>query len=228
MTIPRLNVLANTTRSEYTLLSYPYPYSSLYTTPTPLANSSTLANTSILYDYSTTIPSGALSFSMNITSIPVANTTGTANFTFVSSITGEYVRGGVFLNGGNGGDTPVWLDRSHTYGFSNPFFTDKFSTSLWRDPDTQDFRLLGVLDRSILEVFVSNGERAGTMTFFPQGVLDTVILGTNDLNPGVQVSVELYGLRSTWAGEESGNATMTKRASGQVMRRDNLGHLGQA
>lgn len=228
MTVPRLNVLANTTRSEYTLLSYPYPYSSLYTTPNSLANSTTLTNTSIFYDYSATVPSGALSFSINITSIPAANATGTANFTFLSSVTGEYVRGGVFLNGGNGDDTPFWLDRSHTYGFSNPFFTEKFSTSLWRDPDTQDFRLLGVLDRSILEVFMNNGERAGTMTFFPEGVLDTAILGTNDLNPGVTVSVELYGLRSTWAGEESGNGTVTKRDSGQVVRNDNLGHLDRA
>ena len=80
--------------------------------------------------------------------------------------------------------------------------------------------MLGVLDRSILEVFISNGERAGTMTFFPQGVLDTVILGTNDLNPGVKVSAELYGLRSTWVGEGGGNST------GQIARRNNLGHLG--
>lgn len=228
MTVPRLHVLANTTLAEYSLLSYPYDYSSLYTTPTSLANSSNLTNTSLLYDYSTTVPSGAISFSINITSIPVANTTGTANFTFLSSVTGEYVRGGVYLNGGNGGDTPFWLDRSHIDGFSNPFFTDKFSTSLWRNPDTQDFKLLGVLDRSILEVFISNGERAGTMIFFPQGVLDTFILGTNDLNPGVEVSAEVYGLRSTWASEGSGNATVMKRDLGQVVRRNNLGHLGQA
>ena len=225
MTVPRLHVLANTTLSEYSLLSYPYDYSSLYTTPTSLANSPN-ANSSILYDYSTTVPSGALSFSINITSIPAANATGTANFTFLSSVTGEYISGGVYINGGNGGDTPVWLDRSHINGFSNPFFTDKFSTSLWRNPDTQDFRLLGLLDRSILEVFVSNGERAGTMTFFPQGVLDTVILGTNDLNPGVQVSAELYGLRSTWTSQENGNATVMKRDLGQAVRRNNLGHLG--
>ena len=77
-----------------------------------------------------------------------------------------------------------------------------------------------------MEVFAGNGEKAGTMTFFPQGVLDTAILGTNDLNPGVSGSVELYGLRSTWAGEEGGNGTVTRRESGQVVRRDNLGHLG--
>lgn len=132
MTVPRLNVLANTTRSPYTLLSYPYNYVPLYTDPAPLVNSSDLANKSVLYDYSSAVPSGALSFSINITSIPMVNVTGTVNFTFLSSITGESVRGGVFLNGGNGGDTPFWMDRGDTYGFlNNPFFTDKFSTDLW-------------------------------------------------------------------------------------------------
>ncbi len=77
-------------------------------------------------------------------------------------------------------------------------------------------------------MFVSNGERAGTMIFFPQGVLDTVIMGTSDLNPLVEVSMEVYGLRSTWAGEESANGTVMKRDLGQIVRRDYLGHLGPA
>jgi len=127
MTVPRMNVLANTTRSPYTLISYPYPYQGLYTSPNSLVNTTALLNSSLLYDYSTTVPSGALSFSINVTSIPLVNATGTANFTFLSSVTGESVRGGIFLAGGNG-DTPLWLDRGYTRGFDNPFFTDKFST----------------------------------------------------------------------------------------------------
>lgn len=127
MTVPRMNVLANTTRSPYALLSYPYDYTPLYTTPTSLINSTALLNSSLLYDYSTTVPSGALSFSVNVTGIPLANATGTANFTFLSSVTGESIRGGIFLGGGNG-DTPLWLDRGYARGFDNPFFTDKFST----------------------------------------------------------------------------------------------------
>ena len=129
MTVPRMNVLANTTRSPYTLLSYPYPYEGLYTTPTSLVNSTALLNSSLLYDYSATVPSGALSFSINVTSIPLVNATGTANFTFLSSVTGESVRGGIFLAGGNG-DTPLWLDRGYARGFDNPFFTDKLSTDV--------------------------------------------------------------------------------------------------
>lgn len=229
MTVPRQNVLANTTRSPYTLLSYPYDYTPLYTTPTSLVNSTSLLNSSLLYDYSNTVPSGALTFSINITSIPIVNATGTANFTFLSSITGESIRGGIFLGGGNG-DTPLWLDRGYARGFDNVFFTDRFSTDVWLDPDTQTVRLLGVLDRSVFEVFLNNGAKAGTMTFFTEGTLDTVIIGTNDLNPGVGVTAEVFGLQSGWTSQESANGTVAGNVTlssmaGQKVRRDNLGHL---
>ena len=228
MSVPRINVLANTSRSPYTLLTYPYPYSLLYTSSQPLASSSSLNNSSLLYDYSNTVPSGALTFSINITSIPLVNATGTANFTFLSSTTGESIRGGIFIGGGNG-DTPLWLDRGYARGFDNVFFTDKFSTDVWVDPDTRTARLLGILDRGILEVFLNNGAKAGTMTFFTEGDLDTVIMGTNDLAPGVGVDAEVYGLKSGWTSQENGNGTvsgnLTISAAGQKVRRDNLGHL---
>ena len=229
MTVPRQTVLANTSRSPYTLLSYPYDYTPLYTTPDPLASSTSLLNSSILYDYSTSVPSGALTLSINITSIPFVNATGTANFTFLSSVTGESIRGGIFIAGGNG-DTPLWISRGYTRGFDNVFFTDGFSTDVWLDLDTRTVRLLGVLDRSILEVFLNNGAKAGTMIYFPEGVLDTVIIGTNDLSPGVGVQAEVYGLNSGWTTQENvngtvvGNLTMSSMV-GQKVRRDNLGHL---
>ncbi|KAL9634129.1 MAG: hypothetical protein Q9164_004282 [Protoblastenia rupestris] len=225
MSLPRVHVLANTTRARYTLLAYPYDLTPLHTTPTSLTNSSNLVNSSLLYDYSTTIPSGALAFSMNITNIPLVNATGTANFTFLSSVTGESLRGGFFL----GGDTPFWINRGYIRGFDNPFFTDKFSTNNLINPDTRTFKLLGVIDRSILEIFLENGARVATVTFFPEEALDTLVLGTGDIMEGVGVTAEVYGLRGTWTGQEGsangngmGNMTM---AMGQRVRRDNLGHL---
>lgn len=222
-------MLIITQRNPYALLSYPYDYTPLYTAPTSLINSTTLLNSSLLYDYSTTIPSGALTFSINMTNIPTVNATGTANFTFLSSVTGESICGGIFLAGGNG-DTPLWLDRGHTRGFDNPFFTNKFSTDVWLNPDTQTVRLLGVLDRSILEVFLNNGEKAGTLIFFAERELDTLIIGTNDLNDGTTVSAEVFGLQSTWTSQEVGNGNGTvlgnvTMASSLRVRRDNLGHL---
>ncbi|KAL8806694.1 MAG: hypothetical protein Q9182_001222, partial [Xanthomendoza sp. 2 TL-2023] len=190
MSLPRYNVLANTTRGDYSLVSLPYDLSPLYSSTSSLANSTSLANTSLLYDYSSTVPSGAITFNMTITSIPLANVTGTANFTFMSSVTGESIRGGFYL----GGDTPFFLDRGGIRGFDNPFFTDKFSTNNLINVDTQTFRLQVVIDRSILEVFLDNGLRSATTTFFPDGMLDTVMISTRDLNPGVQVSAAVYGL----------------------------------
>lgn len=191
MSLPRYNVLANTTRGDYTLVSLPYDLSSLYSSPSSLAKSSSLANSSLLYDYSSTVPSGAITFNMTIASIPLANVTGTANFTFMSSVTGESIRGGFYL----GGDTPFWIDRGYIRGFENPFFTDKFSTNSLINTDTLMFRLQVVIDRSILEVFLENGLRSATTTFFAEGMLDTLLISTRELNPGVQVSAEVFGLK---------------------------------
>lgn len=103
--------------------------------------------------------------------------------------------------------------------------------TVWLNPNTQTVRLLGILDRSILEVYLNNGEKAGTMIFFTEGILDTLIIGTNDLNLGTGVAAEVYGLQSTWIPQESANGTvvgkvtMASMAAGQRIRRDNLGHL---
>ncbi|KAL8990532.1 MAG: hypothetical protein Q9177_000840 [Variospora cf. flavescens] len=190
MSLPRYNVLANTTRGEYTFVSLPYDLSPLYTTTSPLANSTSLANASLWYDYSRTVPSGALTFNMTVTSIPAENVTGTTNFTFMSSVTGESIRGGYYL----GGDTPFFINRGHIRGFDNPYFTDKFSTNNLVSVDTQTFRLQVVIDRSIMEVFLDNGLRSATTTFFAEGELDTLIVSSAELSPGIAVSVDVYGL----------------------------------
>ncbi|KAI4173039.1 MAG: hypothetical protein LQ343_003149 [Gyalolechia ehrenbergii] len=192
MSLARYNVLANSSRRDYTLVSLPYDLSPLYTTTSSLINSSSLANSSLLYDYSSTVPSGALTFNMTVRSIPLVNATGTANFTFMSSVTGESIRGGFYL----GGDTPFFLNRGYIRGFDNPFFTDKFSTNNLINTDTQTFRLQVVSDRSILEVFLDNGLRSATTTFFPEGMLDTLIISTAGLSPGVQAAADVYGLNS--------------------------------
>ncbi|KAI4191265.1 MAG: hypothetical protein L6R41_000192 [Letrouitia leprolyta] len=224
MSLARYNVLANTSRGDYTLVSLPYDLSPLYTSTSSIANSSSLVNSSLLYDYSSTVPSGALTFNMTVTSIPLANATGTANFTFMSSVTGESIRGGFYF----GGDTPFFINRGYIRGFDNPFFTDKFSTNNLINSDTQTFRLQVVIDRSILEVFLDNGLRSATTTFFAEGLLDTLIVSTAELNPGVQVGVDVYGLKSAWAMEESNNGTVLGNVTmaSQTVRRNQLGHLG--
>jgi beta-fructofuranosidase len=93
-------------------------------------------------DYST-LPSGAVYFQINTTDI----STGTFNFNFTSSSTGESVFGGYNL----GGD--FWLSRRnvHRFGDTNPFFNDRFSVT---NPLLNNaFTLEVIIDRSIIELF---------------------------------------------------------------------------
>jgi len=91
------------------------------------------------------------------------------------------------------------------------------------------FTLEGVMDRSILEVFLDGGRNSGTMTFFPLGELDTIELRAGELNDNVTVSVAVWGLKSTWADQASadgvvyGNMTSGGNST-QAMRRDMKAH----
>ena len=221
MTVPRTAYLANVTRTGWTLINRPYDLSPIY--DEQLGNSSNLGNDSIIIDYSS-LSSGAIYFQANVTNLP--NTTisqGTLNFTFSSSATRESVAGGFYF----GGDNPFWLSRGRVHGFgeSNPFFTDKFSVSQPLNPNGT-FMLEGIIDRTILEVWLDEGRNSGTMTFFPEGVLDTMEIRAAGLNEGVEISVIVQGLKSTWAeqaGEDGivrGNVTeSTGGNKTQVVRR---------
>lgn len=80
--------------------------------------------------------------------------------------------------------------------------------------------LEGIIDRSILEVWLDGGRNSATITFFPQGMLDTMELRAGGLNEGVVISVTVQGLKSTWEGQAGsdgmvlGNVTQAGGASG--------------
>jgi len=220
MSLPRRTRLANVTRTGWDWINTPYDLSPLY--DTALANKTNLGNGSVLLDYSA-VGSGALYFQCNVSNLPNNSfAQGTLNFTFSSSSTRESVSGGMFL----GGDTPFWLSRGKVLGFgdTNPFFTDKFSVA---NPINSEgtFMLEGVIDRSILEVFLDGGRNSATTTFFPEGAIDTLEVRTAGLNEGVSVSVVVWGLRSAWAemasvdGTVYGNVTMAGNGT-QVVRRE--------
>lgn len=216
MTLPRINYLKNITRLGYDMVSKPYKIETVY--DQQLVKNDSCANSSIVVDYKN-LQSGAIYFHMNVTGIPAANTTGTANFTFTASESGESISGGFYF----GGDTPFWINRGKISGFDNPFFTDKFATNnLLTDAGT--WSMEGVIDRSILEIFLDGGDRSATNTFFPTKRLDRLEISTGDLNPGVQVSVHAWALKSAWAeksdanGIVNGNRTMPAMSGGKVRR----------
>ncbi|CAG8955074.1 hypothetical protein HYFRA_00007088 [Hymenoscyphus fraxineus] len=194
MTLPRRTKLAKVQRTGWDMLDVPVDLAPVL--ETPLAQNSSLGNGTILIDYSS-LDSGAIFFQCNVSNIPnITLSKGTLNFTFSSSVTQESISGGFFF----GGDNPFWMNRGKVLGFGeiNPFFSDKYSIG---NPINANgtFTLEGVLDRSILEVFLDHGRSTGTMTFYPEGVLDTMVLKTAGLNEDVVVSVAIWGLKSTWA-----------------------------
>jgi len=91
MSLPRYNYLANVTSIGYDMISTPYNLQPVYSQE--LAYNSSLGNGSILLDTST-VPSGSLYFQANITGLTSSTLQGTVNFTFSSSVSGEYVAGG--------------------------------------------------------------------------------------------------------------------------------------
>jgi beta-fructofuranosidase len=121
MSVPRGHYIADLERVGLSLISYPYNISSVI--DSELASNSSLGNGTVVVDYSR-VESGALYFEANITNLGDASSlSGTLNFTFLSSASGEYVSGGTFVSSGD-----VWLNRGHTGALSdNPLFTDKFS-----------------------------------------------------------------------------------------------------
>ncbi|KAI9645800.1 Invertase [Ciborinia camelliae] len=201
MALPRRTHLANVTRTGLALISYPYDMSPLYNETKPLAANANLGNGSLIVDYSSSVPSGALRLTVNVTNLPDNSIAqGTLNFTFSSSTTRESVSGGMFL----GGDANFWLSRRNFHGFAetNPFFTDRFSVGNTVNADGT-FSLDVVIDRSILEVFVDGGRSSGTITFFPEGVLDTAEVRAGGLNAGVVVDAKIWGIEGGWVNMQS-------------------------
>ncbi|MBS1089787.1 glycoside hydrolase family 32 protein [Gluconobacter wancherniae] len=88
----------------------------------------------------------------------------------------------------------LWLDRGELNGFSQPFFTERFSTPL--TADSRRFSLHIVLDACALEIFANDGMSVGTALVFPANPLDTLSLQATNAGATVQ-NVKLYPLRKT-------------------------------
>lgn len=198
MSVPRHNYLAKLPQIGWDMVSMPYNIQSIFSQE--LAHNSSVGNGTIFLDYSD-VPSGALYFEANVTGLTSDTLQGTVNFTFTSSVSGEYVTGGTTI----GADT--WVDRGHTYAFDNPYFTDKFSaTGIYGGAGT--WSISGIIDHSILEIFVNGGEQSATTTFYATRPLDLMILGVGGIDANASVSVGVWALRDAWATEANSNGTV--------------------
>jgi beta-fructofuranosidase len=217
MSLPRKTHLTKVERLGWKLVTEPYNMSSIM--GSELASNDSLANSTLLVDYSS-VESNALYWEANVTGIPKTGIPelATLNFTFLSPQTGEFVRGGYYF----GGDSPFFLDRGGAKGFDNVFFTEKFSTN--RLIEDGSWKVSGVIDRSIIEVFVDGGVESATAVFFSSQPLSLCVLSTSDLPEGVKVSASVRGLESAWApmadedGLVYGNKTEMSNGSETVKR----------
>lgn len=200
MSVPRTSYLTTLPFGDYALVQAPFNISSRFSQE--LAYNSSLGNGTVLIDYSA-VESGALYFEANVTGLTSSTLAGTLNFTFLSSLSGESVQGGTTV----GGDT--WLSRQHTYGFDNPYFTDKFSsTGVYSGSSNGTWTISGIIDRTILEVFVNGGQQSATMTFFPTRPLDALALTVGGISQNASAAVAVWGLTSGWAAQENTNGTV--------------------
>jgi beta-fructofuranosidase len=217
MTVPRGHYLKDLPRFGLSLVSYPYNIMSIV--DRELASNKSLNNGTVLLDYSD-VESGAIYFEANITGLTTAaSLAGSLNFTFSSSVSGESVSGGTFISSGD-----VWLDRGKTDGFQSPYFNDKFSATGLYNEKEGSWTLSGIVDRSIIEVFLNGGELSATSVFFPTRPLDTMALRISGLNSTVTASVGVWALKAAWLdqanvnGTVSGNVTDGKSATLGAMR----------
>lgn len=203
MSVARGHYLKRLPRQGLTMVQYPVNVDAVI--ESELASNSSLGNNTILVDYSQ-VESGALYFEANITGLSGGDSLdGTLNFTALSSVSGESISGGIVLPG----DPVIWMDRGRTNGFENPFFTDKFSYGVVYDPNGDGaFRLSGIIDRSIIELFFNGGEAAATSVFFPTRPLDTLIIRAAGLNETLTASVAVWSLKAAWLDQADSNNTV--------------------
>jgi beta-fructofuranosidase len=192
MSLPRENYLTKANRIGWKLVSRPYDLRPVM--GRTLASNDSFGNGTLTVNYSD-VESQALYWEVNVTGIPDSGVlaTATMNFTFLSPLTGENINGGYYF----GGDNPFFINRGGARGFDNFFFTDKMSANTL-PTKSGSWSLSGVIDRSILELFINGGEESATNTFFTTQPLSLMVLSTTDLPASVKVSIKVWALESTW------------------------------
>jgi beta-fructofuranosidase len=215
MTVPRGHYLKNLPRFGLSLISYPSNIMSIV--DSELAFNSSLGNGTIFVDYST-VPSSAIYFEANVTGLASAALQGAISFTFQSSVSGESISGGTFISSGD-----VWLDRGRTDAFQSPYFTDKFTATGLFNADEGTWSISGVIDRSIIEVFLNGGELSATSVFFPTQPLDMMMLRVSGLNETATVSVGVWGLKAAWLDQADVNGTVAGNVTGGGVNATRLG-----
>jgi levanase len=89
----------------------------------------------------------------------------------------------------------LYVNRGGTRGFENPFFTNDFSTFI--TPTSGQIKLHALVDRSVLELYVDDGERVATTVFFMGQPASELRLSADNGTVNVQ-NLTAYSLKSIW------------------------------
>ncbi|KAF9873503.1 hypothetical protein CkaCkLH20_08962 [Colletotrichum karsti] len=93
-------------------------------------------------------------------------------------------------------------DRAGTFGVSDVQALES-SPSSSSSNSSVEFTLHGIIDRSVLEVYVNGGVEAGTMLYFTENPLDSILLARGgDGAQGITFDFKATALRSSWGSYE--------------------------
>lgn len=193
MSLPRMNYLTKVERTGWEMGSLPYGIDAVRSRE--LSYDGDFVNKSVIVDYSN-VTSGALYFEATFSLPPVKNITGvpTFNLTFSAPGSSDKLRAGYIFGGSNAGIG--WIDRRNTsgYGGDDPLFTDRFSVAGVALAKT----ISGVIDRTILEMFIDDGAFSGTSLFFPQDKFSNLTLEAQGMPDDAKVTIAVWELNGVW------------------------------
>lgn len=202
MSLPRLHYLTYSSKyKSYEVVSAPYDLSPVL--DRSLVKSENLGNGSLVAGIGTdTVSSNAIYINITIKNASSLSKSGSVNVTLLASNTGESITLGQIPLNAVGSD--FVLSRRYLQGFGreNPFVSGGFSTPVIVDKgDDAVYRMEMVFDRSLVEVFLNGGRNVGTMSVFPNGEVDAVVVKSGGIGDGVVVGAEVWGLKSTWGNQ---------------------------
>jgi len=93
------------------------------------------------------------------------------------------------------GAQQLYVDRGATRGFANPFFTNDFSTFI--APTSGQIKLHALVDRSILELYVNDGQRVATTVFYMEQPASELRLSAENGTVSIQ-NLSAYSMKSIW------------------------------
>jgi fructan beta-fructosidase len=93
------------------------------------------------------------------------------------------------------GAQQMYVNRGDTGGFVNPFFTNDVSTFI--APTSGQIKLHALLDRSVLELYVNDGERVSTTVYFMEKPATELRLSAVNGTVTVQ-NLSAFSMKSIW------------------------------